>query len=138
MARTVYFSAGHRYEMAGRSAEENRRAYGELFREGGGFGHNFKIEAHFEGEIDPLTGMIENLVVIDDWLKAVTSQLDHRFLNQDLEFFRQNPATAENIARFCLVELDARMTNASVRLVKVRLVKVRLYEGDSTWIDVSK
>lgn len=131
LVRAVHFSAGHSYVMPSASVEENRKVFGPLFHEGGGFGHNFKLEAHFEGEIDPLTGMIENLAVIDTWLKDVVALVDHRYLNRDVEFFRTHPATAENIAVFCSQELKKRMVQTAVRLAKVRL-----FEGDSTWIDL--
>lgn len=137
LVRVVHFSAGHNYAIDGVDASENARLYGELFREGGGFGHNFKVEAHFEGEIDPLTGMIENLSTIDRWLKDAVGPLDHRFLNHDTDalrgFFKTHPPTAENIARFCFAEIETQMTGA-----RSRLMKVRLYEGDNTWVDVSR
>jgi len=96
-----------------------------------GFGYNYRLEAYFEGEIDPLTGMIINLVDIDRWLKELTDQLDHQVLN-DLPAFAGVVPTAERIALFCLRELE-RLLGESGQ--KGRVVKVRLHEGDGFWVD---
>ncbi len=130
LVRAVHFSAGHSYAMPGARPAENEAVYGPLFQDGGGFGHNFRLEAHFEGGIDPETGMVENLAAIDGWLRQVVALVDHRYLNRDVEFFRTHPPTAENIARFCFDGVRERM-----RGTKARLAKVRLYEGEDTWVD---
>jgi len=96
-----------------------------------GFGYNYRLEAYFEGEIDPLTGMIINLVDIDRWLKELTDQLDHRVLNEVPAFKGVFP-TAERVALFCLKDLEERIKAGGQR---ARVVKVRLYEGDGLWVD---
>jgi len=55
IVRNVTFSAAHRYYTPALSEEENRRTYGSLYRDDG-FGHNFAVEAHFSGPIDPPNG----------------------------------------------------------------------------------
>lgn len=130
LARAVHFSAGHSYRKPELSDAENRAIYGELFQPRG-FGHNFKLEAHFQGEIDPLTGMIENLAEIDKWLKGLLGLVDHRYLN-DLPELKGRPATAELIAEYSFQKISAAMGSKP----RVRLIKVRLYEGESTWVDV--
>jgi 6-pyruvoyltetrahydropterin/6-carboxytetrahydropterin synthase len=125
--RTVTFSAAHKYASPTLSLDENKRIYGSLYRDEG-FGHNFLIEAHFTGPIDPLTGMIANLVDVDRWLKSVAGQFDHKFLNDLPEFVGQAP-TLERIAlQFFNLLVPALTPN-------VRLTQIRLYEGDQTWVD---
>jgi 6-pyruvoyltetrahydropterin/6-carboxytetrahydropterin synthase len=135
IVRTASFSSAHRYFDQSLSATENREAFGSWYREKG-FGHNFRIEAHFEGEVSALTGMIVNLVHVDRWLNAVTEQLDHRHLNE-LEIFAGKAPTPERIASFCFSELVSQMklTPASGESGNATLVKVRLYEGESLWVD---
>lgn len=96
-----------------------------------GLGYNYRFEAYFEGEIDPLTGMIINLVDIDRWLKTLTDQLDHQVLN-DLPAFAGVTPTAERIALYCLRELERLLSESGQ---KGRVVKVRLHEGDGFWVD---
>jgi 6-pyruvoyl-tetrahydropterin synthase len=128
-ARTVTFSAAHRYASQALGEEESRRVYGSLYREpGSGFGHNFLLEAHFTGAVDAETGMIANLVDVDRWLRAVASRFDHKVLN-DLPEFANRAPTLELIA--------ATFFDGLVSLIEpgVRLVSVRLYEGEQIWVD---
>jgi 6-pyruvoyltetrahydropterin/6-carboxytetrahydropterin synthase len=130
----VTFAAGYRYENSLLSASENRMAYGSLYRDpltGAGFGANFRVEAHFEGEPDPLTGMIANLTEIDQWLHDVIGDFDHQLLN-DLEAFKSLPVTPEKIAYIIFENVTARVQ--SVR-DDVHLVKIRLYQGDADWVE---
>ena len=106
--RVAHFSAGH--------------AYSETER----YGHNFKLEAHFDLKNDSGNWQSE----IEKPLKAVVDSLDHRYLNEAVPFFKTNPATPENIARYCYEEL-----NQKIKLPSLRVFKVRIYEGDRAWAD---
>lgn len=126
VSRTVTFSSAHRYFSPALSLDENKVAYGSLYRDEG-FGHNFLLEAHFTGPIDPLTGMIANLVDIDHWLKSVASHYDHMFLNE-LPDFKDVAPTPERIALAFFDRLKGLASN-------VTIVRVRLYEGPGFWVD---
>lgn len=134
--RTMTFSSSHRYFNPQFSEQDNRKLYGSLYREDG-FGHDFHLEAHFTGQIDPLTGMIVNLVDVDRWLMELKRELDHRHLN-DLPAFASEAESAtavptpELIARYCYQELEKKVTGHSSG---ARLFKVRLHEGDQLWVD---
>jgi len=141
-ARTVTFSAAHRYFNPNLSDDENRRLYGSFYR-AEGFGHNFLVEAHFEGGIDPLTGMIVNLVDVDNWLKDVAKTLDHKNLNE-LPEFRDVAPTPERIVQWFFNALEPRVKDyvLSLRALgdrrEISLAKVRLYEGDDLWVDYGR
>ena len=126
--RTASFAAAHRYFNPSLSEDENRRLYGTYYREAG-FGHNFLVEAHFEGPIDPMTGMIVNLTIVDQWLKEVLSSLDHKTMN-DLPFFTKVSPTPERIALYIFKDIESRAAGTT------KLAKVRLYEGDDLWVDI--
>lgn len=130
IARTITFSSAHRYYDEKLSESKNRDLYGSLYREKG-FGHNFLLEAHFEGEVDELTGMIVNLRDVDAWLKVVADQLDHRNLNQ-IGVFDGRAPTPERIAGFCFDRIEELVAKSGT---KARLFKVRLYEGETLWVD---
>lgn len=137
--RSVSFAAAHRYGSDTLSDEENRKAYGDLYREEG-FGHNFLVEVHFEGEIEPLTGMIVNLSDVDRWLKSVAVRFDHKHLNEIPEFQGVVP-TLERVAQkffdlvqpFVTAHVSALRASGDTRTVK--LSQIRVYEGDDTWVD---
>lgn len=123
IVRRTSFSAAVRY---------HGEAYGELSRLKG-LGFNYRLDAHIEGEIDPLTGMIVNLSDIDRWLKELVDPLDHQVLNEVPAFDGVIP-TAERIAIHCAHELAEKVKSSAGQAA--RLVKLRLYEGDGFWVDV--
>ena len=129
LVRQLSFSAAHRYFAPDLSEAENRAIYGSLYRDEG-FGHNFLVEAHFEGDVDPLTGMIVNLVDVDRWLGEVNREVDHKNLGK-LSWFAGVAPTPERIALYFASEISRRLPR------HVRLAKVRIYEGEDLWIDVS-
>ena len=128
LVRTVSFSAAHRYFNPKLSLEENQRTYGSLMN-AEGYGHNFLVEAHVSGDVDPLTGMIINLVDLDAWLKSVAIRFDHQDLNVRPEFLGEVP-TPERIALYFATAMQ-NMAQAK----KTRIRKIRVYEGESLWVD---
>lgn len=139
--RTVSFAAAHRYASPQLSEEENKKAYGSLYREEG-FGHNFQIEAHFDGDVDPLSGMIVNLADVDRWLKDVAARFDHKHLNEIPEFAGAAP-TPERLAQkfyeLLNVHVEAHRSLPPEKRLggsgRVHLAKIRVYEGDDLWVD---
>ena len=133
LARRIYFSCGNRYFQKQVSLEKNREYFGSVFTENG-LGHNFCLEAFFEGPIDPVTGMIVNLDLVDQWLKDVTDPLDHHFLNDDIEFFQNHVPTTENVARYGFEGISGKIQAAGIA---VHLFKLRVFESDDLWVDYS-
>jgi 6-pyruvoyltetrahydropterin/6-carboxytetrahydropterin synthase len=129
ICRRVSFSSGHRYFNPDWSDSENRRVYGSQYSEHG-HGHNYVLEAYFEGPVDPLTGMVVNLKDVDVLLRKVTDPLDHHFLNTDIPDFRTMVPTTENLAAYCFDHIQAETGTG-----KLRLRRVRLIEGSDLWVD---
>lgn len=93
------FSAAHRLHNPDRDAEWNRRTYDKCDNPGG-HGHNYAITVSVRGKIDPETGMVIDLKQLKDIVrKRVTDRVDHRNLNEDVDFLRGVIPTAENLAR---------------------------------------
>jgi 6-pyruvoyltetrahydropterin/6-carboxytetrahydropterin synthase len=134
IARTATFSSAHRYADKALSEKENQDIFGSLYREKG-FGHNFLLEAHFEGAVDSLTGMVVNLSEIDRWLKTVTLELDHRHLNE-LPAFNGRAPTPERIAQYCYRAILEQMKKDG--FLSVKLAKTRVYEGETLWADYAE
>lgn len=97
LTRRYRFSAGHRLHNDALSAEENRRIYGKC-NNPNGHGHNYLVEVTVAGNIDPATGMILDLVVLDGIVaERVLEKFDHKNLNLDMENFRTQVPTTENL-----------------------------------------
>ena len=98
LKRRVTLCASHRLHSSDLSDEENRRIFDKCNRPNG-HGHNYSIEVTLRGEVDPKTGMIMNLIDLNDILeRTVVSEMDHKHLNLDVPFFANLNPTAENIA----------------------------------------
>ncbi len=134
LARRAHFSCGHRYYQPALSEEANREIFGSCYSEHG-HGHNYILEAYLEGPIDPLTGMVINLMDVDAILKVVTGELDHRHLNFDVPAFKDEVPTTENVAKFCFRRIQEELEKGAS---PAKLTSVRLYENEDLWVDYGK
>ena len=97
LTRRYRFSAGHRLHNDAFSAEENLRIYGKC-NNPNGHGHNYLLEVTVAGKIDPATGMVFDLMALDGIVaERVLEKLDHKNLNLDMENFRTQVPTTENV-----------------------------------------
>jgi 6-pyruvoyltetrahydropterin/6-carboxytetrahydropterin synthase len=93
------FSAAHRLHNPKRDAEWNRRTYDKCDNPAG-HGHNYTIQVSVKGKIDSETGMVIDLKKLKDIMRErVVDRVDHRNLNEDVDFLRGIVPTAENLAR---------------------------------------
>jgi 6-pyruvoyltetrahydropterin/6-carboxytetrahydropterin synthase len=96
------FSASHRLHSEAMSEAENVATYGKC-NNPYGHGHNYTLEVTVSGPVDEGTGMICNLVDLDDFVHGgILERFDHENLNQ-LSEFAANVPTTENL---CLVIYD--------------------------------
>lgn len=92
----------------------------------GGYGHNFALEAYFEGGIEKQSGMILNLAEVDSLLARAVAPLNGKKLSDA-------NGNLEDLASYVAQSVMREMKSAAPR---VRLVKVRLYESQDFWVDV--
>jgi len=96
LTRRYRFSASHRLNNTGMSAEENRATYGKC-NNPHGHGHNYALEVTVSGPVDDRTGMVCNLVDLDGFVeREVVARYDLENLNT-LEEFAQAVPTTENL-----------------------------------------
>jgi 6-pyruvoyltetrahydropterin/6-carboxytetrahydropterin synthase len=96
--RRYTLSASHRLHSDILSAEENQAAYGKC-NNPHGHGHNYIVEVLTRGPIAPETGMVMNLVELDEVVQtSVLERFDHANLNLDPLFENQVPTT-ENLCK---------------------------------------
>jgi 6-pyruvoyltetrahydropterin/6-carboxytetrahydropterin synthase len=98
LTRKEHFSASHRLYNEAFSDQENLAMYGKCAYPNG-HGHNYELEVTVVGEPDQNTGMILDLKKLSDLIETeITSKVDHRHLNMDVDFLRGVIPTAENLA----------------------------------------
>ena len=108
------FSAAHRLHNPKRDAEWNRRTYDKCDNPRG-HGHNYFITVSVSGRIDPETGMVIDLKKLKDIVRdRVVDRVDHRSLNEDVDFLRDVVPTAENLARCFWQQLAPAITEGSL------------------------
>jgi len=96
LTRRYWFSASHRLHSEAMSEAENRATYGKC-NNPHGHGHNYALEVRVSGPIDSQTGMVVNLVDLDDFVqREVLERYDHQNLNT-LQDFAQRVPTTENL-----------------------------------------
>lgn len=133
LARRKSFQCLHKYEVKDWTPEENARTFGACFTPNG-HGHNYELEAYFEGPLDPITGMIMNLIDVDRLLAETLAPINGKHLNFEVAKFRDQVPTTENLAAYLFERLKVRLTASGVRDVSV--ARLRLYESENLWVDV--
>jgi 6-pyruvoyltetrahydropterin/6-carboxytetrahydropterin synthase len=74
-------------------------------------GHNWKIEVVMRGRQLDESGMLVDFGVVKQITRDALSEIDHRYLN-DLEFFKENNPSSENIARYLFERLAQKLDTA--------------------------
>ena len=112
--------AGHRLNRLDWTPEKNREVYGHCANN---HGHQYRLEIILEGEMSPETGMLINGYDVDAVVKSfLTASFDHKFLNDDVTFFKTHQPTAEWIAVWVFDELKLKFPS------HVILKTVRIFE----------
>ena len=102
LTRRVTFAAAHRYRVAAWSDERNAQVFGACSRPNF-HGHSYVCDVTVTGEIDPVTGFIVDLGVLDRALQTeVRDRFDHSNINMDVPEFGDGGLmpTGEELARF--------------------------------------
>ena len=93
------FSAAHRLNNPKFDAEWNRRTFDKC-NNPGGHGHNYSLQVSVRGKIHPDSGMVIDLAKLKEIMRErVIDRVDHRNLNEDVDFLHGIIPTAENLAR---------------------------------------
>ena len=122
LTRRVSFAAAHRYRIADWSDERNAAVFGACARPNY-HGHSYVCDVTVAGEIDPVTGFIVDLGLLDEVLeREVRARFDHANINLDVPEFADGGLmpTGEELARFIYQRVQtalgarARVTRVSV------------------------
>jgi 6-pyruvoyltetrahydropterin/6-carboxytetrahydropterin synthase len=95
--RKAHFNAAHRLHNPAWSDEKNATIFG-LCNNPNYHGHNYELEVKVTGEIDPETGYVYDLGILNNMIKThIENRFDHKNLNLDCVEFKDLNPTAENI-----------------------------------------
>jgi len=99
------FAAAHQLTMVGEKCENMH-------------GHNWKVEVHVTGEKLDHAGVLVDFGIIKKHVAAIMSKLDHKYLNE-LEYFKNQQPSSENIAFFVATELQKIMNKSAAKISRV-------------------
>lgn len=108
------FAAAHRIELYNGKCEELH-------------GHNFKVEALFEGENLGKEGMLIDFAILKGRLRDVIAVLDHTYINEIL-FFKERASSSEYLALYIYNRLKELMGKEAVAVTEVRV-----WESDNAY-----
>lgn len=132
VTRKIHFSAAHRLHSDKLGEEENRRIYG-LCNNPLGHGHNYEVEVTVCGEPDPVTGMVIDLKELKEILeRRVAAPMDHKHLNEEVDFLAGVVPTAENIAVAIWRQIEGELPRGKLYEVKVYETErnIAVYRGE--------
>ena len=120
-------SASHRLHTDALSAEENRATYGKC-NNPLGHGHNYGLEVLVGGPVDAETGMVVDLVALDEAVRSrVLDRFDHTSLNLDPMFQNRVPTT-ENLCRVIFGLLKDALPAGELEQVRVEETENNFFE----------
>ena len=136
LSRRYRFSASHRLHSPAFTEEENREVFGKC-NNPYGHGHNYEIELTVSGPVDPVTGRVVDLALLDGIAeREVVVAFQHRNLNEEISAFRDMVPTTENLA----IELDRRLRAAWLEVFgenRPQLERIRIRETDRNICELS-
>lgn len=134
LSRRYRFSASHRLHSDAYSEQQNWATYGKC-NNPYGHGHNYIVEVTAGGPVSPETGMVCDMVKLDDAVRNnVLARFDHTNLNLDERFLELVPTT-ENLCIAIHESLGAVFTSGG--LGDVDLVRVRVEETENNFFEYS-
>jgi 6-pyruvoyltetrahydropterin/6-carboxytetrahydropterin synthase len=108
------FAAAHRLEMYHGKCEALH-------------GHNFKVEALFQGEKVGAEGMLLDFAVLKGHLRDVLADLDHKYINE-IPFFKERASSSEYLALYIYDRLRELIGEGGVTVREVRV-----WESDNAY-----
>ena len=107
--RKESFNSAHRLHNPDLTDEENEKVFGKC-NNYNYHGHNYDLDVHVIGDVDPVTGYVIDLKILKDIInEEVKSKFDHKNLNLDVPDFKTLNPTAENIAIVIYEKIKARL-----------------------------
>ncbi len=90
-------------------------------------GHNFRVEALFQGEEIGPEGMLIDFAILKRHLRQILADLDHKYINE-IPFFRERASSSEYLALYVHDRLRKLVAQDGVTVREVRV-----WESDNAY-----
>ena len=130
ITRRESFNAAHKLARPDWSQEKNTEVFGKCANPNW-HGHNYNLYVTVKGEINPETGFLVDL----KWLKQIINvhvidKVDHKNLNIDVDFMKDQLASTENLA-IAIWDILWPYINES----DAQLHSIKLYETENNFVE---
>src|SRR5690606_30309898 len=132
ISRKEHFNAAHKLYNPAWTKEKNIEVFGPCANDNW-HGHNFDLIVTVKGEPDPETGFVVELKSLSTLIrKEVIDKLDHKNINQDVDFMQGKLARYKNL----IVEIW-KILNAKLPYITIycKLHSLRLYETPRNYVE---
>lgn len=128
VTRKEHFSAAHRLFNPTFSHQKNQDVFDKC-NNPKGHGHNYELEVTVKGMPDPDTGYVIDLKLLGRLIEdEILAKVDHRHLNEDVDFLQGIIPTAENVAVMFWKILEPRIPSGILHSIK-------LYESANNFVE---
>ena len=129
LTRIEHFNAAHKLYNPAWSFEKNEEIFGKCANENW-HGHNYELYVTLKGEPEPDTGFLMDAKKLSMLIKQhVLDKLDHKNLNEDVQFLKGQICSTENVARAIWMQLLPQLPT------NVTMHAVRLYETPRIYVE---
>jgi 6-pyruvoyltetrahydropterin/6-carboxytetrahydropterin synthase len=136
LTRTVDFHAWHRYWRPDWTPAQNHAAFGAL-ADAPGHDHHYRCAATVTGPLDPVSGSVVDLSLLDHLLQEeVVKPLHDTHIDRDLPDFAPGVTlpTCEALARWLFARIAPRLP-PGLTLARVRVAEDDTLHADCTGLD---
>lgn len=129
ITRIEHFNAAHKLYNPNWSREKNEEVFGKCANENW-HGHNFELYVTLKGDPDPDTGFVYDVKRLSLIVKEhVIEKLDHKNLNEDVDFMKGKLCSIENLVIAIWQQLAPNLPD------KVQLHCLKLYETPRIFVE---
>jgi len=130
--RKEHFNAAHKLWNPKWNKEKNFEVFGPCANENW-HGHNFELIVTVKGHPDPDTGFVVDMKKLGNVIKSeVIEKVDHKNLNLDVPFLKDQLASCENLVKAFWEILAPEVEKLSL---SAQLHQLRLYETPKNFVD---
>ena len=129
ITRIEHFNAAHKLYNPCWSREKNEEVFGKCANEKW-HGHNFELHVTLQGDPDPETGFVFDVKKLSIIVKEhVIDKLDHKNLNEDVDFMKGQLCSIENLVIAIWKQLSPELPG------NISLHCLKLYETPRIYVE---
>lgn len=129
LTRVEHFNAAHKLYNPAWTVEKNEEVFGKCANENW-HGHNYELFVTIKGETNPGTGFLFDAKKLSMLIKEhVLDKLDHKNLNVEVDFLKDQMCSTENLAKGIWHQLQHWLPG------DVQLHCIKLYETPRIYVE---